>query len=209
MAKQSLSSVSFGGGAIIDRRHSRHTPAYLHIRNQSSMLPPTTGLFQSVSKYLFEPLSAENDNIKDACELMDELLDSNIPVGAMNSSHLENAKRAISLLADMEQTTKQDIDKAWNLVDRLAEEIKHPTSNLSFPAEEQTALLNGVLTTWKQSVGTKFYCRIEKRNGIEESKHILSRFDRDGPFFQPNTESYNEVMHALNRFAKYSPGKNP
>lgn len=190
------------------RRHSPRfvmTQPSLHIRNQSSMLPPTSGILESVSKYLFESPSAENDdNSRDAREMMDELLDSSIAVGAMNSSHLENAKRAISLLADKEETTKQDIDKAWNLLDRLAEELKHPTSNITMmPPEEQTALLNGILTTWRKSVATRFYNNVQKRDAMEEINNLLSRFDRDSPFFQPNTESYNEVMRALNRFAKH------
>jgi hypothetical protein len=49
--------------------------------------------------------------------MMDELLDPTVAADEVNSSHLENAKRAISLLVDMGQTTKQDIDKAWNLLD--------------------------------------------------------------------------------------------
>jgi hypothetical protein len=123
----------------------------------------------------------------------------------MNSSHLENAKRAISLLVDMGQTTKQDIDKAWNLLDRLVEELNYPSKVALLP-KEQTSLLNGILTVWRQSVATRFYIRVEKRDAIEESKHVLSKLDRDGPFFQLNTGSYNEVIHALNRFAKYIAG---
>jgi hypothetical protein len=137
--------------------------------------------------------------------MMDELLDPTVAAGEMNSSHLENAKRAISLLVDMGQTTKQDVDKAWNLLDRLVEELKHP-SNVALLPKEQTSLLNGILTVWRQSVATRFYIRVEKRYAIEESKHVLSKLDGDGPFFQPNTVSYNEVMHALNRFAKYTAG---
>ena len=106
VAKQSLSSASFGG-AIIERRSFVMTiKPELHIRHQSSMLPPTSGLLESVSKYMFGPSSAENDDDKkDARELMDELLDSNIAVGEMNSSHLKSTKRAFALLVDMEQTT--------------------------------------------------------------------------------------------------------
>lgn len=206
MAKQSLSSVSFGCGAAVTEQGRHHHATHLLIRNHSSMLPPTPGLFQSVAKYLFESSGADENNVpaNDTRELMDELLDDNISVGEMNSSHLEKAKRAITLLKDMDQTTKQDMNKAWNLLDRLVEELKCPSSSLhmSFPPDDQTALLNDILTTWRQSIGTKFYRRVEKRNGIEESKYILSRFDSDGPFFQPNTESYNEVLHGLNRLAK-------
>jgi hypothetical protein len=137
--------------------------------------------------------------------MMDELLDPTIAAGKMHSSHLENAKRAISLLVDMGQTTKQDIDKAWNLLDRLVEELNYPSKVALLP-KEQTSLLNGILTVWRQSVATRFYISVDKRYAIEESKHVLSKLDRDGPFFQLNTVSYNEVIHALNRFAKYIAG---
>jgi hypothetical protein len=204
MAKQSVpSSVVVVWWRI--KRHVVLKPS-LQIRNHFSMLPPTTGLFESVSKYLSGPASDENNiHTQDAREMMDELLDPTVAAGEMNSSHLENAKREISLLVDMGQRTKQDIDKAWNLLDGLIEELKHPSKVALLP-KEQTSLLNGILTVWRQSVATRFYIRVEKRDAIEESKHVLSKLDRDGPFFQLNTGSYNEVIHALNRFAKYIAG---
>jgi hypothetical protein len=57
MAKQSVPSLSFGGAI---KRHVVLKPS-LQIRNHSSMLPPTTGLFKSVSMYLSGPGSAENN----------------------------------------------------------------------------------------------------------------------------------------------------
>lgn len=126
-------------------RHSQHfaviKPA-VHIRFHSAMLPPTTKLFDSVSR----------------------------------------------------------LHKAWSLLDRQAEKLKHPKSTLALPPEEQTALLNGVLKTWRKSVGNRLYMRVEKRDAIEESNYVLSRFDGNVPLFQPNTASYNNVLIALNRF---------
>ena len=117
----------------------------------------------------------------------------------MTQEDLADAKRAISLQMETKPVSKLNVENAWDILDRIAKELKHGDSQVSMTPEEQTELLNTTLTGWMRSVGNHRMFRSEKRNVLLEANAVLSRMDRYQPCFPPNAMSYNITMRALNK----------
>lgn len=190
--------ISVGGAFHRQLRLSTSARPFLsiHLRYHSSIPPPTRGLLETVTNHLFPSPTAEESK-QDVQHLTERLLQ--VPIGTMTPKDLDDAKEAISLQMKAKPVSEVNVRKACEILDRIAEELKHKDSALCMALEEQTDLLNFTLNGWMRSVGSHRTFRSEKRNILLEAKAFLSRMDRYQPCFPVNSKSYNITMRAINK----------
>lgn len=191
--------MSVGGAFHYQLRLSTPARPFLsmHLRYHYSIPPPTRGLLETVRNRLFPSPTAEESK-QDVHHLTERLLQ--VPIGSMTPKELDDAKEAISLQMEAKPVSEVNVRKAWDILDRIAEELKHKDSAVCMALEEQTDLLNFTLNGWMRSVGHHRTFRSEKRNVLLEAKAVLSRMDRYQPCFPVDSTSYNITLRAINKY---------
>jgi pentatricopeptide repeat protein len=162
--------------------------------------PPT--LFPRISYSLFsrQEFFSSTSTANSPEGIIDALLGPNTaPVGSLTPKDWKDAQEAISYLT--EQKTKQSIEKAWEILDRLVVEAKQG-SNSAISQEEFTGMLNEVVQALKVSVVIKVY-RVKRSDVMQESNAVLLRLDRYAPYLLPSASTYNAIIYIVNRRTYY------
>jgi pentatricopeptide repeat protein len=98
-------------------------------------------------------------------------------------------------------TTQQDVQNAWDALDRQLEKVKKDPMNSGVSPKDLTRSFNDAVNTWRRSIPNVHRNRGQRqqRNILSEATAVLAKLDRCIPLVLPNNVTYNMIMSAVNK----------